>query len=102
MEETRNVKEEARREFLWSVHMSRLCAATVRSHYQKDLTKEEAEKTTRAEALDYIEAARKHCAKWIDTEAKWGNIDEAQASEARQALDEIAEETKRQAEALPD
>lgn len=63
--------EKARQEFAWSIRTSRLCAAAVRTHLKPETSKEEAERTTKAEALEYVEAARKHCAKWLKTERQW-------------------------------
>lgn len=94
--------EKARQEFAWSIRTSRLCAAAVRTHLKPETSKEEAERTTKAEALEYVEAARKHCAKWLKTERQWGNLDEGQAEAAKEAVEDMAEELTKQANELPE
>lgn len=92
--------EEAKKEFSWSIRIQRLCAATVRRYFNPSITKAEAEKTTKADALDYIETAIKHCEEWIANERKWETMTETDEAQARQAIAEIAEELRKQAETL--
>lgn len=95
-----NATEEAKKEFSWSIRTSRLCAAAVKRHFDPSITKAEAEKTTKADALEYIEAAIRHCEKWISHCRQWQTMTEEEEAQARQAIAEFAKELRKQAETL--
>lgn len=95
-----NAEKEARQNFIWSVRTQRLCAAAVRRHGRPDITNEEASKTSRAEALEYIAKAKAYAeaenAKRLESE----EITPEQAEAARLAIERIAEEATEKANEL--
>lgn len=75
-------------EFAWSVRTSRLCAYAVRKNLG-NATKEEAERTTAADAADYIKTAREHCESWLLTQRTGGQFTEDEEQAARQGMADI-------------
>lgn len=92
--------ESAQIEFAWSVKTQRLCAYAVRKNLG-NASDEEAERTTKADAAEYIKTAREHCEKWLNEKTLSGDMAEEEANAAREAIAEISAKAKKDAEALP-
>ena len=100
--EKRDFRHEAKQEFLWSVRTSRLCAAAVSNYLRKQDGKPPYKNiiASKAEALEYVENARRHVLEWIKEETKRQNMTKQEAEEAREAMEEAAADAAKQAEAL--
>lgn len=97
---TEEARSLARREFVWSIRIQRLCATAAKDVL--DGYKEENQRTSRAEAIEYIAKARKWANRQIKRAIEYEEMTEEEAKEARKELAKIAKETKRQADGLPE
>ena len=91
--------EEVRRFFAWHIKTNRLVRASLRMSFE-NAPKAEAERTSKAEALQMIEEARQKTAEKIAADLNEGKATKRQASAGRRALLEMMKKATEQAEAL--